>query len=151
VEEALEHRRDSMCYFARHMPTPDTYLSTREIAPEERLIVALDVPDSDEARRLVDTLGEAAVFYKLGLELFMAGGYFELVDWLCERGRKVFVDLKLFDVPETVGAAVRQLRKRPVAFTTVHAGNDAILALVCRPIQPSVRSNPLLSIINTTM
>jgi orotidine-5'-phosphate decarboxylase len=66
------------------------------------------------------------VFYKLGLELFMAGGYFELIDWLRRRERKVFVDLKFFDVPETVRSAVRALRDTGVTFATVH-GNQSIM------------------------
>jgi orotidine-5'-phosphate decarboxylase len=101
------------------------------IPPEERLIFALDVPDADEARRLVETLGDSVRFYKLGLELFTSGGYFELVDELLEQGKKIFADLKLYDVPETVAAAVRQLRKRPITFTTVH-GNDSIMAAAAR-------------------
>jgi orotidine-5'-phosphate decarboxylase len=106
-------------------------LSTRTIPPEERLIVALDVPGAEEARRLVATLQEAVEFYKVGLELFLAAG-FELVDWLLEQEKKVFLDLKLFDIPETVGAAVRQIRRRPVTFTTVHGGSDAILEAASR-------------------
>jgi len=105
-------------------------LSAKPIPPAERLIFALDVPGAEPARKLVETLGETVCFYKLGLELFTAGGYFELVDWLLERGNKVFADLKLFDVPETVRAAVRQLRARPITFTTVH-GNDRILEAAC--------------------
>ncbi|MFO1152346.1 MAG: orotidine-5'-phosphate decarboxylase [Rhodospirillales bacterium] len=98
----------------------------KAILPEERLILALDVPDVDGAKRLVERLGPAVRFYKLGLELFMAGGYFELLDWLADRDKHVFVDLKFFDVPQTVASAVRQLAKRPARFATVH-GNDAIL------------------------
>ena len=98
----------------------------QEIPARERLIFALDVPDAAAARRLVEQLGDAVQFYKLGLELFMAGDYFALLDWLVARGKKVFVDLKFFDVPATVGAAVRQLRNRGVTFTTVH-GNQAIM------------------------
>jgi orotidine-5'-phosphate decarboxylase len=97
-----------------------------EIARAERLIVALDVPSADAARRLVAELGDSARFYKLGLELFMAGGYFELVEWLGRRGAKVFVDLKFFDVPETVRRAVAALRGRGVTFATVH-GNQAMM------------------------
>jgi orotidine-5'-phosphate decarboxylase len=66
------------------------------------------------------------VFYKLGLEMFMAGRYYELVDKLVSRGKKIFADLKFFDVPETVKRAVRQLNGRGIAFATVH-GNDSIL------------------------
>jgi orotidine-5'-phosphate decarboxylase len=98
----------------------------KEIPARERLIFALDVADADAARRLADRLGDSVHFYKLGLELFMAGGYFELLDWMVGRGRKVFVDLKFFDVPATVAAAVRRLRNRGVTLTTVH-GNQAIM------------------------
>ena len=83
-----------------------------QIPREDRLIVALDVASPGEARALVERLGDAARFYKIGLELFMAGGYFELLDWLVGRGNKVFVDLKFFDVPETVRRAVANLRGR---------------------------------------
>jgi orotidine-5'-phosphate decarboxylase len=103
-----------------------SYLSSKNIPANERLILALDVPSSDEARAIVEQLGETVMFYKLGLQLFMAGGYFELVDWLNARNKKVFVDLKFFDVPETVKNAVSQLRKRRPFFATVH-GNDEIM------------------------
>jgi orotidine-5'-phosphate decarboxylase len=97
-----------------------------EVPRAERLIVALDVPTPAEARALVETLGDAARFYKVGLELFMAGGYFELIDWLTARGCRVFVDLKFFDVPETVRRAVANLRGRGVSFATVH-GNQGMM------------------------
>jgi orotidine-5'-phosphate decarboxylase len=96
------------------------------IPARERLIFAMDVPTADGARRLADTLGDAVQFYKLGLELVTSGGAFELIDWMVGRGKRVFLDLKLFDVPATVGAAVRNLRGRGVTFTTVH-GNQAIM------------------------
>jgi len=97
-----------------------------EIPRRSRLIVALDVPTAAEARALVERVGEAAVFYKIGLELAMAGGYFELLEWLVKRGHQVFVDLKFFDIPETVGRAVAALRGRGVTFATVH-GNQAMM------------------------
>jgi orotidine-5'-phosphate decarboxylase len=97
----------------------------------ERLIVALDVATPQEARNLVERIGDAARFYKVGLELFMAGGYFELVDWLVARGARVFVDLKFFDVPQTVRRAVANLRGRGVAFATVH-GNQAMMEAAVR-------------------
>jgi len=100
---------------------------TRATIPaRERLIFAMDVPDAAAARRLADQLGDSVVFYKLGLELFMAGGYFELLDWLVARGKKIFVDLKFFDVPATVAATVKNLRNRGVTFATVH-GNQSIM------------------------
>ena len=106
-------------------------LSAKPIAWRERLIFALDTPDTQEARRLVELLGDEVSFYKLGLELFMAGGYFEFLDWLTGQGKKAFVDLKFFDVPQTVASAVRQLKTRNVEFATVH-GNDEILRAACR-------------------
>jgi len=101
-------------------------LKPKPIPVRERLIFALDVPDAEAARRTVNLLGDAVQFYKLGLELFMSGEYFALLDWLVARDKKVFVDLKFFDVPATVSAAVRQLQNRGVTFTTVH-GNQSIM------------------------
>ncbi|HJV10400.1 MAG TPA: orotidine-5'-phosphate decarboxylase [Burkholderiales bacterium] len=101
------------------------------IARGERLIVALDVASAKDAQALVERLGEAVRFYKVGLELFMAGGYFELVEWIGQRGAKVFVDLKFFDVPETVRRAVANLRGRGVTFATVH-GNQAMMEAAAR-------------------
>ncbi len=92
----------------------------------ERLIFALDMPDVAEARRIVEHLGDSVIFHKVGLELFLGGGGSEFLDWLAGQGKRVFLDLKLFDVPETVKRAVARLTELPVDFTTVH-GNDAIL------------------------
>jgi orotidine-5'-phosphate decarboxylase len=105
-------------------------LSDKPIPVKDRLIVALDLPSADQARTLIETLGDAVQFYKVGFELFLGGGCFAFVDWLVERGKKVFLDLKLFDVPATVKAAVRQLQGRGITLTTVH-GNDAILKAAC--------------------
>ena len=107
--------------------TPEpSLLSTKEIPPRERLILALDVPDYPEAMKWVDTLGDAVQFYKIGLQLFMSGRYFDILDALKDRGKKVFVDLKFFDVPATVASAVAQLADKGATFTTVH-GNDGML------------------------
>ncbi len=100
--------------------------SPKNIPVRDRLIFAMDVPDTDSARRLVTELGDSVQFYKLGLELFMAGGYFELLDWMVGQNKKVFVDLKFFDVPATVASAVKRLRNRGVTFATVH-GNQSIM------------------------
>jgi len=97
-----------------------------DIPARERLIFALDVADIDQARRLVDTLDDSVIFYKLGLEFFLSGHYFELAAELQERGKKIFADLKLFDIPATVASAVRQLARHEVNFCTVH-GNDSML------------------------
>jgi len=103
------------------MPTANTHIPNRE-----RLIFALDVPSLEEARTLIGRLGDSVEFYKLGLEVFLSGHYFELMAELKEQGKKVFADLKLFDIPATVAAAVRQLEKHEVNFCTVH-GNDGML------------------------
>lgn len=107
-------------------PNMEPIQPSKSIPVGERLIFALDLPDNGTAREMVNQLGDAVVFYKVGLQLFMAGGYFELVKWLRDQGKKVFVDLKFFDVPETVKLAVAQLEKMDVQFATVH-GNDAIM------------------------
>ena len=98
----------------------------KDIPREERLIAALDFADAEQAKALVQRLGDSVRFYKVGLELFMAGGIFDLIEWLAKRGNKVFADLKFFDIPETVAAAVRNLRNRDITFATVH-GNQAML------------------------
>jgi orotidine-5'-phosphate decarboxylase len=92
--------------------------------------VALDLPDAAQARALVERLGDAACFYKIGLELFTSGSYFELLDWLSQRGTKVFADLKLHDIPETVRRAVANLRGRGATFLTVHAESPVMQAAV---------------------
>jgi orotidine-5'-phosphate decarboxylase len=91
------------------------------IARRERLIATLDVPGAAQARAYAERLGEAVRFYKIGLELFTAGGYFELLAWLRARGGKVFADLKLYDIPETVRRAVANLRASGAHFVTLHA------------------------------
>ena len=94
----------------------------------ERLIVALDVPGAGEARALVEKIGDAACFYKIGLELATSRGYFELLDWLVKRGNKVFADLKLYDIPETVRRSVANLRASGATFVTVHGQRSVMEA-----------------------
>ena len=100
------------------------------IPTRERLIVALDVPSAADARTLVEKLGDSVRFYKIGLELSTSGGYYELLDWLVKRGNRVFCDLKLHDIPETVRRAVANLRGRGVTFLTVHADRGVMNAAV---------------------
>jgi orotidine-5'-phosphate decarboxylase len=98
----------------------------RRIPTRERLIFALDVPDLKAAKELVTRLGDSVLFYKIGLELATSRHYFELLDWLLGRDKKVFTDLKLYDIPATVSAAVRQLSRSGASFLTVH-GDRAIM------------------------
>jgi orotidine-5'-phosphate decarboxylase len=99
-----------------------------EIPRAERLIVALDVPDAARARALAEKLGDAVRFYKVGLELSSTDGYFELIAWLAARGNKVFADLKLYDIPETVRRATANLSRRGAAFLTVHGHRSVMEA-----------------------
>ncbi|MDJ0907570.1 MAG: orotidine-5'-phosphate decarboxylase [Woeseiaceae bacterium] len=101
-------------------------MQPKNIPDRDRLIFAMDVPDCDRARALAEELGDSVTFYKIGLELMMSGGYFELLDWFLDRDKKVFCDLKFFDIPATVGSAVRQLKDRGASFVTVH-GNRSIM------------------------
>jgi len=94
--------------------------SSRRIATRERLIFALDVPDLKGAKELVTRLADSVVFYKIGLELATSRHYFELLDWLIGNDKKVFADLKLYDIPATVSAAVRQLSRSGASFLTVN-------------------------------
>jgi len=96
-----------------------------QIPARERLIFALDVPDLAAAKRLVTRLADSVAFYKIGLELATSPHYFELLDWLLAQDKKVFTDLKLYDIPATVSAAVRQISKSGASFLTVH-GDRAI-------------------------
>jgi orotidine-5'-phosphate decarboxylase len=97
----------------------------KDIPLNERIILALDVGSTAQAKELVKKTESHIHFYKVGLQLFMAS-WFEIVDWLSARGHKVMVDLKFFDIPETVKLAVAQLNNRGVTFATIH-GNDPII------------------------
>lgn len=103
-------------------------LSTNPIPPRERLMFALDVADPAAARALAERLGDSVRFYKLGLELAMAPGYFDLIDWFTARGCLVFADLKFYDIPATVQAAVRQVARRGATYCTIHANRPIVEA-----------------------
>ncbi len=101
----------------------------RPAGPRERLIVALDFPTREEAFRLVDDLGDAVTWYKIGMELFYAEGP-KVVQDLRARGKRVFLDLKLHDIPNTMAGAVRSIGRLGVGLLTVHApaGAEALAA-----------------------
>ncbi|HYA41954.1 MAG TPA: orotidine-5'-phosphate decarboxylase [Syntrophobacteraceae bacterium] len=100
-------------------------MQRKEIPLNERIIFALDVDSPQKAKEWVTRLESHVRFYKVGLQLFLAG-WFPVIEWITNRGHKVMVDLKFFDVPETVKLAVKQLRGRGITFATAH-GNDPIL------------------------
>lgn len=102
----------------------------KDIPLKERLIFALDVSSKDEAERWLDRLDDQVTFYKVGLQLFLAGG-FPVIEMIRGRGHQVMVDLKFFDIPETVALAVRELKNKGATFITVH-GNDPILRAAVR-------------------
>lgn len=123
-QETRNHKPTVVTFAAGVLPV--SYLSNSNIPVNQRLIFALDVPNHVEARRLVEQLDQTVTFYKIGLELALAEGFLDLIDWLRERDKKVFVDLKLFDVPATVARAIARLSEREVDFATVH-GNQGIM------------------------
>src|SRR5262245_43384748 len=102
----------------------------REVADriEDRLIVALDVPDVGQARTLIDRLDGVVSFFKLGLWLTFAAGFDGLLDDLVKRGKKVFLDTKMFDIGETVRQGVARAAERGVSFVTVHGDCEIIEA-----------------------
>jgi orotidine-5'-phosphate decarboxylase len=102
------------------------------IAVRERLVFALDVSTLHEARSWIDRLGDSVMHYKIGLELLGSGDYFSLLAELKHRGKRVFADLKLHDIPATVAAAVANLAPHGADLLTVHAYRDAIAAAAPR-------------------
>jgi orotidine-5'-phosphate decarboxylase len=94
---------------------------------KEKLIIALDFPDIETAKKLVEEIGDEIIFYKIGLELMMSNHYFELVKWLKKKGKKIFADLKFYDIPETVGRAVKNLAQYEIDLLTIHTANYQIM------------------------
>jgi orotidine-5'-phosphate decarboxylase len=97
----------------------------KNINLNERIIFALDVPNLDEAKQWVSKLDGDIKFFKVGLELFLSG-WWDIVDFIIDRGNQVMLDLKFFDIPETVHLAIQQVKDKGVTFATIH-GNDAII------------------------
>ncbi len=92
-----------------------------------RIIIALDLPEVGSARRMVETLGEDGTFYKIGYELAFVGGL-DLVQELTAAGKQVFIDLKLHDIPNTIEKSVRQIAGMGARFLTVHAYPQTLAA-----------------------
>lgn len=96
----------------------------------ERLIVALDLPDVAAARQMVSHLESQVRFFKVGLSLQLAPGVESLIQSLLESGRKLFLDYKYYDIPETLTKAVCQAAQRGVTFLTIHGSGSLIRAAV---------------------
>lgn len=97
------------------------------LGTRERLIFALDAADHDDALAWVKRLGDSVDFYKIGMELLASGDYFRVLDELARRDKRIFVDLKFFDIPATVAGVVRGLSRWPVTYCTVHGWHAAMM------------------------
>jgi len=97
--------------------------------PRDRLIVALDLPTAREAEAMVERLGDAATFYKVGYQLAFAGGL-SFVEGLIRGGKRVFLDMKLHDIENSVGKGVESVARLGVTFLTVHAYPQTMKAAV---------------------
>ena len=98
-----------------------------QLGERERLIFALDAPGREQALAWVDRLGDAVDFYKIGMELLASGDYFTVLDELARRDKRIFVDLKFFDIPATVAGVIRGLSRWPVTFCTIHGWHAGMM------------------------
>ena len=118
------------------------------MAARERLIVALDYPSREPALALVDSLGENVLWYKVGLELYLAEGA-RVIEELRRRGKHVFLDLKLHDIPNTVAGAVRSVGRTGAELLTVHAMGGP--AMVQAAVTAATETSPSLKIVAVTV
>jgi orotidine-5'-phosphate decarboxylase len=118
------------------------------IDPRQRLIVALDVSTGEAARRIVAAVGDSALAYKVGMQLYTAEGP-AVVRELVGSGRRVFLDLKYHDIPNTVGAAVREAAQLGVTMLTVHAAGGG--KMLRRAAEAAEKVNPKLLILAVTV
>ena len=116
--------------------------SKPSLSPKDRLIVALDVPSSAEAQKLVAKIGDSAAIYKIGKQLFTSEGP-GLVRDLVASGRKVFLDLKYHDIPNTVASAVRAAADLKVHMVTVHASGGSKMLRAAAEAAAQAPSKPL--------
>jgi len=111
------------------------------ISARERLIVALDVSSSAEAQKIVSSLGNSVHTYKVGMQLYTAEGP-QIVRELVASGKKVFLDLKYHDIPNTVAAAVREAAQLGISMLTVHASGGAKMLQVATEAARASQSRP---------
>jgi len=121
--------------------------SQRNGDPRQRLIVALDVSSAAAARNIVSAVGDSAFTYKVGMQLYTAEGP-QVVRDLISSGRRVFLDLKYHDIPNTVGAAVTEAAKLGVSMLTVHAAGSGKML---RAAVEAARLNPELLVLAVTV
>jgi orotidine-5'-phosphate decarboxylase len=116
-------------------------------SPRDRLIVALDFPSATEARQMVNRLGDSVGFYKVGLEVFTAAGP-ALVQELVEKGKRVFLDLKLHEIPNSVAGGARSAAALGASMVTVHASSGPEALRAAAEVQ---RANPGLTVLAVTV
>lgn len=125
-------------------PPPDF----KSLKPRERLIVALDVSTAAAAQQMVAAVGDSALTFKVGMQLYTAEGP-QIVRDLVAAGRRVFLDLKYHDIPNTVASAVKEAGKLGVSMLTVHtAGSDKMLRAA---VEAARESNPALMVLGVTV
>jgi|SRR5579862_735568 len=132
-------------------PLPSTYGLHKIVDkndPRERLIVALDVSSAAAAHKIVATVGDSALTYKVGMQLYTAEGP-QVVRNLVASGRRVFLDLKYHDIPTTVAAAVREAAQLGVSMLTVHAAGSGKMLRAAVDAAQSV--NPALLVLGVTV
>jgi orotidine-5'-phosphate decarboxylase len=122
------------------MPSPSRPASKINI--RERLIIALDVPNAAQAQRLVQAIGDSGVFYKVGLELFTAAGP-AFVNELVQSGKKVFLDLKIHEIPNSAAGAVRSAAALGVSMVTVHASGGSKMLRAAAEASASTQQAPI--------
>ena len=110
-----------------------------QLGERERLIFALDAPGRDQALAWVDRLGDAVDFYKIGMELLASGDYFTVLDELARRDKRIFVDLKFFDIPATVAGVIRGLSRWPVTFATIHGWHAGMMQAAAEALDGDLR------------
>ena len=119
-----------------------------QVDPRQRLIVALDVSTGEAARKIVAAVGDSALAYKVGMQLYTAEGP-PIVRELVDAGRRVFLDLKYHDIPNTVGAAVREAAQLGVSMLTVHAAGGGKMLRTAADAAQAV--NPHLLVLAVTV
>ena len=126
---------------------PNDRGSYRRDDPRQRLIVALDVSSAAAAQKIVAAVGDSALTYKVGMQLYTAVGP-QIVRDLVASGRRVFLDLKYHDIPNTVGAAVAEAEKLGVSMLTVHAAGSGKML---RAAVEAARARPELIVLAVTV
>lgn len=98
-----------------------------KIENKDRLIVALDFPDFTSAKNMVERIGDQVDFYKIGLEMMASGDYFKTIEYLKNNNKKIFADLKLYDIPITIARVVKNLSQYDIDLLTIHCASKEIM------------------------